>query len=439
MNFKRAKDTIQTKPNTKNRGIYLRHLLVVTVSIVLFSLDLFAVDATLKIEKDVEQRARIALVDGSNEQNSKVFDIFLSDLKISGHFLPDTTHHIGDISSNYILPGLKGQEYVLKYAMNQQTGSKLLVRLLRASDGTQIFKKSYAIPRKAKMPFLIHKAVSDVNHALRYPSIAWINRYVAYAVYTTPGRSEIRLADYTFNYKKTIIKGGLNLFPKWADSRQRSLYYTSYKGTLPTLYKLNIYTGAKSKIASSEGMLVCSDVSDDGSKLLLTMAPEGHADIYELDLGSKSKKRVTKFKGIDVNGRYIDDEKSIVFISNRLGYANVFKKSISGASASQVVYHGRNNNACDAHGDKIVYSSRESNRAFGDNTFNLYLASSQSSDTRPITTTGSNQFPRFSSDGSIILFLKQRGHSSSIGYTNLASQQSLLFPFSDRKVQSIDW
>jgi TolB protein len=404
-----------------------------------FALNLFAVDATLKIEKDVEQRTRIALVDGSSEQNSKVFDILLSDLKISGHFLPDTTHHIGDLSSNYISPVLKNQEYVLKYTMAQGVGSKLLVRLLKASDGKQIFRKSYAIPRKAKMPFLIHKAISDINNILKYPSISWINRYVAYAVYTAPGRSEIRLADYTFNYKKTIIRGGLNLFPKWADAAQRSLYYTSYKGTLPTLYKLNIYNGAKSKIASSEGMLVCSDVSQDGSKLLLTMAPEGQADIYELNLASKMKKRVTRFKGIDVNGRYIDDESRIVFISNRLGYANVFKKSIHSAATSQVVYHGRNNNACDAHGDKIVYASRESNNAFGANTFNLYLTSSGSSDTRPITTTGTNQFPRFSADGSVILFLKQSGHRTSIGYTNLTSYQSLLFPFSDRKVQSIDW
>ncbi len=417
----------------------MRHLFTVVVSVTFFTLNLFGVDATLKIEKDVEQRARIALMDGSSEQSSKVFNILLSDLKISGHFLPDTTHHIGDVSSNYIIPALKSQEYVLKYAMNQQSGAKLLVRLLQASDGTQVFKKSYAIPAKAKMPFLIHKAISDVNNALKYPSISWINRYVAYAVYTTPGRSEIRVADYTFNYKKTIIKGGLNLFPKWADSRQRSLYYTSYKGTLPTLYKLNIYNGTKTKIASSEGMLVCSDVNKDSSKLLLTMAPEGHADIYELDLASKAKRRVTNFKGIDVNGRYVDDESRIIFISNRLGYANVFKKSIQGGATTQVVYHGRNNNACDAHGDKIVYSSRESSNAFGDNTFNLYLASTGSSDTRPITTTGSNQFPRFSTDGSVILFLKQSGRSTSIGYTNLASRQSLLFPFNDRKVQSIDW
>ncbi len=417
----------------------MRHLLVLLLSINFFTSNLFGVDATLKIEKDVEQRARIALMDGSSEQSSKVFNILLSDLKISGHFLPDSTHHIGDLSSNYIIPALKSQEYVIKYSMDQRSGAKLLVRLLKASDGTQIFKKSYAIPKKAKMPFLIHKAISDINNILKYPSISWINRYVAYAVYTTPGRSEIRLADYTFNYKKTIIKGGLNLFPKWADARQRSLYYTSYKDSLPTLYKLNIYNGTKTKIIRSEGMMVCSDVSKNGSKLLLTMAPEGQADIYELDLASKAKKRVTTFKGIDVNGRYVDDESRIVFISNRLGYANVFKKSIQGGPTSQVVYHGRNNNSCDAHGDKIVYSSRESNNAFGDNTFNLYLASTRSSDTRPITTTGANQFPRFSTDGSVILFLKQRGRNTSIGYINLTSHQSLLFPFNDRKVQSIDW
>jgi TolB protein len=86
-----------------------------------------------------------------------------------------------------------------------------------------------------------------------------------------------------------------------------------------------------------------------------------------------------------------------------------------------------------------VYSSRESNNAFGDNTFNLYLSSSSSGDTRPITTTGSNQFPRFSIDGDVVLFLKQTGQTTSIGYTNLSSGQSLLFPFHDRKVQSIDW
>ncbi len=405
----------------------------------LLTLYVYGVDATLKIEKDVEDRTRIALIDGSAVANNKFFNILLSDLKISGHFLADTTYHKGDFGSNILSPALKSKEYVLKYTLTQGANTKLVVRLIKASENKEVFKKSYAIPSSSKTPFLAHKAISDINHMLKYPDISWINRYVIFSRYTTARKSEIVLADYTFNYQKVIIKGGLNLFPKWADAGQKSFYYSAYSGLMPTLYKINIYTGAKEKIAISEGMLVCSDVSKDGSKLLLTMAPNGQADIYEFNLGSKSKKQITQFKGIDVNGKYIDDESRIVFISNRLGYANVFKKGIGSGTVQQVVYHGRNNNAVDAYGSKIVYASRESKNSFGHNTFNLYLTSSSGTGTHPLTTTGSNQFPRFSSDGTIVQFIKHRGRGSSIGYINLVTHQSLLFPFYGKKIQSIDW
>lgn len=405
----------------------------------LLSFNIFAADATLKIEKDVEQRSRIALLDASSVVSDTFFKILQSDFKISGHFLADQVHYKGDLNSDYLLPALKSKEYVLKYSFSQKRGSKLVIRLLKASDSTEVFKKSYAIPTKNKMPFLAHKAVNDINNVLKYPDISWINRYVVFTRYTTPGKSEILLADYTFNYKKVIIRGGLNLFPKWANKEQKSIYYSSYNGLKPVLYKMNIYTGAKQKMATSEGMLVCSDVSKNGSKILLTMAPEGQADIFELDVSSKSKRRITRFNGIDVSGKYIDDESRIVFVSNRLGYANIFKKSIHSSAVSQVVYHGRNNNAVDTQGSQIVYSSRESQNSFGSNTFNLYLTSSYGRDTRPLTTTGANQFPRFSTDGSVILYIKHRGNGSSIGYINLASHQSLLFPISGRKIQSIDW
>ncbi|CAA6801198.1 MAG: tolB protein precursor, periplasmic protein involved in the tonb-independent uptake of group A colicins [uncultured Sulfurovum sp.] len=403
------------------------------------SLNLFAVDATMKIEKDVEQRSRVALVDGSLTPNSNFFKILLSDLKISGHFLSDSVHHKGDVNSNFISPSLKGREYILKYSLTQAQETTLFVRLLKSADGSEMFQKKYAIPHANKTPFLAHKVVSDINSALNYPDISWINRYVIFSRYTTPGRSEIVLADYTFNYQKVIIKGGLNLFPHWADAEQKSFYYSAYGGLMPTLYKINIYTGAKEKIAVSQGMLVCSDVSKDGSKLLLTMAPEGQADIFEFDVATKSKKQITRFRGIDVSGKYVDNESRIVFVSNRLGYANIFKKAIHSSAISQVVYHGRNNNACDAHDGKIVYTSRESKNSFGSNVFNLYLTQSGSSTARPLTSTGANQFPRFSTDGSVLLYLKQHGQRTSIGYTNLNSHQSLLFPFSGKKIQSIDW
>ena len=409
--------------------------------ILFFTFRLFAVDATLKIEKDVEDRARISLVDCSGSTagiGERFFSTLVSDLKISGHFLPDAIHHRGSISSNTVAPALKSKDYVLKYSLSQAAGLKATVKLFSASDATLLAVKDYSIASIGKYPFIAHKIISDINAILKYPDVSWLNRYVVFSRYTAAKMSIIILADYTMQYQKTVIKGGLNLFPKWADPQQKSFYYTSFNGIIPTLYRLNIYNGSKTKITSSQGMLVCSDVSQNGSKILLTMAPDAQPDIYEMRVASRSKRRITNFGGIDVGGKYLGGEQSIVFVSNRLGYANIFRQSIGRNAVSQVVFRGRNNNAVDAYGNKVVYASRESHNSFGLNAFNLYLTSSNGSGTRPLTTTGVNQFPRFSSNGNVILYVKQHQNRSSVGYINLVSNQSLLFPLGG-KVQSIDW
>jgi len=412
------------------------------LKIILFLLStivyLFGVDATLHIEKDVEDRTHIAIVDSSSVHNAKIYNILKSDLKISGHFLVYPDMFKESFDSLIMSSELKNQEYVLKYIYQQNRGAKLVIKLLKASNSKEVFKKSYSIGNASKAPFLIHKAIYDINGFLRYPDIGWINRYVLFSRYTTPRHSEIVVADYTFNYKKVVIRGGLNLFPKWADRAQRSFYYTSFNGLYPTLYKLNIYTGAKSKILSSEGMLVCSDVNYDTSKILLTMANDGQPDIYEFNINTKAKHQITKFKGIDVNGKYVDNG-NIVFVSNRLGYANVFKKSINSSGVSQIVYHGKNNNSVDSYKNQIVYSSRESSNTFGINNFNIYLSDSNGIKTRAITTSGSNQFPRFNSNGTVIQYIKHQNNKSYIGYSNIKTHKSLLFDLGVKKIQAIDW
>jgi len=409
--------------------------------LILLSIQLFAVDATLKITKDVEQRAKISLVDSSvglsPSLSEKFFSILVSDLKISGHFVPDTEHYRESSQSNFIAPNLKSKEYVLKYNISQQSGLTIDIKLFRASDATLLTHKDYSVSSSAKYPFLAHKMVTYLNDTLKYPDISWINRYIVISRYTTAKRSEIVLADYTMSFQKTVIRGGLNLFPKWADKDQRSFYYTSFAGAIPTLYRLNIYNGSKTRITSSQGMLVCSDVNYDTNKILVTMAPNGQPDIYEMSASGGGASRVTSFAGIDVNGKYTTSG-SLAFVSNRMGYPNIFTKTISGSAVTQLVFRGKNNNAVDAYDNRIVYSSRESHNDYGQNTFNLYLTHTNDSSTRPLTSRGVNQFPRFSIDGSTILYIKQYQNRSSVGYINLISNQNLLFPLGG-KVQSIDW
>ena len=191
-------------------------------------------------------------------------------------------------------------------------------------------------------------------------------------------------------------------------------------------------------IKSSDGMMICSDANEDGSKLLLTMAPKGQPDIYLYDVKTKNARALTNYGGIDVGGQFMGNDK-VVFVSDRLGYPNIFSTNINSNSVQQMVHYGKSNAACSAHGEYIVYKARESSESFGGNTFNLHLISTKTDFIRRLTAVGVNEFPRFSVDGDAIVFIKNYQSQSSIGIIRLNHNKNFLFPLKYGKVQSIDW
>ena len=403
----------------------------------LFTFNLMATDAVLTIEKDVESKTSLSLIEdastaGSTQNHQKMFALLINDLKMSGHFTIDEKPRRGDFGDSMLPPELHDREYILKYSY-APSGTKLDIKLINASDNSIFFQKGYAVNVATRYPFLSHNAIVDINNALGYDDISWMRRHILFSKYTSSRQSEIWIADYTLLFSSKVIRGGLNLFPKWANSEQSAFYYTSYNDYLPTLYRVNMQTGSRKKILSSEGMLVCSDVSQDGSKLLLTMAPNAQTDIYEYDVNSGSKKRLTKFRGIDVNGKYLGDESRIALVSDRTGSPNIYTMSIGSTSVSRAAHYGSNNSSCDAFDQFILYSVKEGRST------NIYLGSANSSYVRPLTSNGSNQFPRFSNDGKVILYIKKSAGRNVIGYMNLATNQNQLYSMQSGEIQSIDW
>jgi TolB protein len=104
-----------------------------------------------------------------------------------------------------------------------------------------------------------------------------------------------------------------------------------------------------------------------------------------------------------------------------------------------LVYYGKNNSACSANGSYIVYKSRETSNLFSKNTFNLHLISLKSDFIRRLTATGINEYPRFSSDGDAIMFIKNYKNQSAIGVIRLAFNKNYLFPLVGGRIQSLDW
>jgi len=307
---------------------------------------------------------------------------------------------------------------------------QLTVKYIKNSNIIDI--KSYKSNTFAYFPFLIHQAVYDINKYFQMPSAKFLIRKVIYSLLIAPKEANIYLSDYTLSYKKLLISGGLNIFPKWANSKQTAIYFTKMEN-LPVLYKFNIYTGKMTKILSTQGMLAVSDVKN--GQILLTLAPKALPDVYLY----KNHKliQITQYPGINVDGKFWG-KNSIAFISDRLGTPYVFSKNLKTGEISKVLYQGKNQVGVDTYDNKMVISMRETSNAFGNNTFNLFLVNKNNESLKRLTFKGQNMNPRFSVDGTSIMFIKREHFFSKIGIIRL--NENKIFYYNLPKIlQSFDW
>lgn len=402
----------------------------------------FAGDATIEVIKKVETLPSLAIEDASENYNSTVkmqfFKSIIADMNVLSIFNVDGSYRNVNFTASNVLVENKDMKYVLRYKIFEDDNAAFNLELKLLKDNGEVFKKTYKANKSEFYIFISHAIAFDINEFMGEPSVEWMKRKVIFAKNTTPKKTEIIISDYTLTYQHTIIAGGFNVFPKWANHEQTSFYFTSLDSKKPTLKKLDIKTGKTDSLMSSDGMMICSDVSKDGRKILVTMAPSGQPDVYLYNFDTKKNTRVTTYSGIDVGGQFLDDN-TIVFVSNRLGYPNIFSQKINSNVVEQMVYYGKSNAACSVNGEYIVYKARESSQAFSGNTFNLHLISTKTDFIRRLTATGMNEFPRFSKDGDAILFIKNYMSQSSIGIIRLNHNKNYLFPLKNGKVQSMDW
>lgn len=402
---------------------------------------LWGADATLEVVKGVDALPRLAVEDGSvqsSELSRNMAKMLVADMEVVSLFNVDGSYATSPFEALSPAPSHKEAQFILRYRLATAGNGELKADIRLLQNGTDLFTKSYLLKQSEMMVFLAHSIAYDINAKLGGSPMEWMKRKVLLIRLTSPRRSDVVAADYTLSYQKVILSGGLYGFAKWANREQTDLYYTSLSDFKPTIYKMNLMSGNKQKVVSSDGMAVCSDVSEDGKRLLLTLAPGGQPDIYLYDTQTQGKTRLTDYSGIDVNGQFLGND-AIAFVSNRLGYPNVFSKKINSSGVSQLVHQGKNNSSLSSYKNFLVYKARENSATYDGNSFNLHLLSLNSGNVKRLTASGENDFPRFSPDGEAILYIKQERSRSSVGVIRTGINKSFAFPLKIGRIQSIDW
>lgn len=395
----------------------------------------YGADAKLEIIKGQKKFPAIMINLSHLDFEQKVAKILLKDLEVSGNFIVSSQNKKYENNPSYIFYQTKGIDL---FAFISQQQNQIFLRLFDVRSQKKVLEKTFEITGDA-YPFIAHKMANQINQYINAPSIEWMEKKIVFAKLIAPSRSAIVVADYTLTFQENIIDDGLNIFPKWADKKQTSIFFTKYLDRRPTILKFDLKTKRFENILSSQGMAIVSDVSNDYQKILVSMSPISQADVFLYELSSKKLMRLTKNRGIDVGANFVESKKKIVFVSDRLGYPNIFSMNLDGSGVEQAVFHGRNNSSVTSNGEYIVYSSREAKNEFGSSIFNLYAIKLDGSSIRRLTINGANQMPRFSQDGENVMFLKNTDSQSALGIVRLRYNKTFLFPISKVKIQSFDW
>jgi TolB protein len=240
----------------------------------------------------------------------------------------------------------------------------------------------------------------------------------------TSTKKEIKKELYIMDFdgkriQRLTHRDGIVMSPAFAHDNTKILYTSiedrftrSSQNKVQKVKNVNLYmydlinknsTPISSRVGINSGAIF-SNVNDS---IYLTLTHTGNADIFEMNLTTKSIRPVTTHFADDVDPAINGDGTLMTFLSGRSGAAMIYTADPREPekSVKRISYVGRFNAAprFSPDGKEIVFSS------WVDNRFDIYRIGAQGNNLVRLTKDfGSNEEPNYSPDGEFIIFTSQR-------------------------------
>lgn len=204
--------------------------------------------------------------------------------------------------------------------------------------------------------------------------------------------------------------GGLVISPSMSDDG-RYLVYSLISNAAGkrnnNLYLMDLRTKESHIISNREGINSGAIFLPGAKSIALTLTVSGNAELYEMNLETKSLRKITNHFSSDVDPSVTYDGKLMTFLSDRAGKAMIYTMDPNGEerNVKRISFVGQFNATprFSPDGKEIVFSS------WLDNSFDLFRIGSDGSGLSRLTKDfGSNEDPSYSNDGEFIAFTSQR-------------------------------
>lgn len=233
---------------------------------------------------------------------------------------------------------------------------------------------------------------STIAFVLRRP-----DRPKVIAATTTHGERIVRLSS----------NDQINLLPRWSPGGDRLVHTVLGRGGTRVYIKHLIQTQqmADGFLTGDGGLNSGGSFSPDGKRLVLTMSPEGTADLYELTLEPRRVRRLTSRSGIETQADWSPDGSKIVFVSDRTGTPQVYLLDAQTGDDLRLTFDS-NYNAdpkWSPDGKRILFTKRFAGRD------QIYIMDQYGENVRPVTRSRYDaEQPEWSPDGHQIVFTSNR-------------------------------
>ena len=193
------------------------------------------------------------------------------------------------------------------------------------------------------------------------------------------------------------------LAPRFSPNGDRVLY-TSYETGFPRIYLLQVGTAQRRVLDTQEGtMSFAPRFGPDGRTVVYSLSRGGNTDLYRMDIDSGASTRLTNAPSIETAPSFSPDGSQIVFESDRSGSPQLYIMPAGGGEAQRISFgQGRYGTPVwSPRGDLIAFTKQSKGR------FHIGVMRTDGSEERLLTASFLDEGPTWSPNGRVIMFTRE--------------------------------
>ncbi|MEN3931117.1 Tol-Pal system beta propeller repeat protein TolB [Microvirga sp. W0021] len=379
-----------------------------------------SIPASAQLDVDVTQGniqpTPIAIADfsGDGELGRQVAGVITNNLTRSGYFIVVDKSRFPERPSFEVPPKAgvwndTGVKAILTGRVSRDGSGRLKAefRLYDAFTGQQITGQQYFTD-----PSYWRRIGHIISDAV-YTKITGVGPFfdtrVAYVAETGPKenrRKQLAVMDQDGANVRYITQGEATIVtPRYSPTSQDITFMAQKHGEQGRVQLINLETGARQVVGNFPDMTASPRFSPDGQRIVMSLQQGGNANIYMMDLGSRTTTRLTSTAAIDTSPSFSPDGRNIVFESDRGGRQQIYIMNTDGSGQKRISFGegSYSQPAWSPRGDYIAFTKQRSGG------FAIGVMKPDGSGERILTESFHSEGPTWAPNGQYIIFFRDPG------------------------------